>query len=810
MSVELRDAYRNITFYDNTNTNLGTATAKAVDAALQIKAGFGISLTVDTSNNKVTITNTGPGAGALTTVVDNNTNNTFYPIFTRAPAPGDINPSTGTYQMDTMYLDQTTTPMTYNPGTATLTVVNISAPTITGHPTVEGVTSTGATGTGKFVFDTTPTISNATLSGHPTVEGVTSTGATGTGKFVFDTSPTIVTPSVTTNLTTTSTSFDLLNVTPTTINFAGNTNVLSIGSSTGASTINNSLAVTGSSSFTLSGVAITGTTGQFSCTATSIKVNDSVTLSGTFGGTGSITGYSNPTTYYVVETNGTTTFTLSNLQQAIIGALSSSTTYTSLTGTKANIPNTFNSVSQTSTSGSGVGATFAVSTSGVGNTNYSGFTTITLLNPGSGYALGDTITIAGASLGGTTPTNNLTFTLSTALLGNIVTTAGTPTGLTYTVSRGAFVLDSANMTTTKSTINVFNNFAKTINFGGAATAVNIGASGSTVTFTNSVTVSNNLMATSISVNNTSPSISGGSPGGTGYLFDSNVTTGRLFGNATTIQIGSNTAGGTLTIQNPIITGSTATTFNMNGSNPSIVTSNTGTASVFNTNATTGNLFGAASTVSIGSGSGTTTINNALSVWGVTSTGATGTGKFVFDTSPTISTPSISSPTITGHPTIEGVTSTGATGTGNIVFSSSPTLTGTMTVSNLTVTGTLTSSSGVTSSQIIVTDISSQFDNRTTVFNLLQDQSSINTIVDSRDLEVYINGLRLNPYIKNLTYPWLVTYDSFKGYRVKNNQLIIYNAPQLGQTAILQVRSILSPVHATRKYPFAATTIALGD
>ena len=31
---------------------------------------------------------------------------------------------------------------------------------VTGHVTVEGVTSTGATGTGKFVFDTTPTLSN--------------------------------------------------------------------------------------------------------------------------------------------------------------------------------------------------------------------------------------------------------------------------------------------------------------------------------------------------------------------------------------------------------------------------------------------------------------------------------------------------------------------------------------------------------------------------------------------------------------------------------------------------------------------------
>ena len=33
-----------------------------------------------------------------------------------------------------------------------------------------------------------------TLTGHPTIEGVTSTGATGTGNMVYATSPTLVTP----------------------------------------------------------------------------------------------------------------------------------------------------------------------------------------------------------------------------------------------------------------------------------------------------------------------------------------------------------------------------------------------------------------------------------------------------------------------------------------------------------------------------------------------------------------------------------------------------------------------------------------
>lgn len=64
---------------------------------------------------------------------------------------------------------------------------------------------------------------------------------------------------------------------------------------------------------TLSGVQIVGTAGQFQCSAASstLVVNQPVVISGTLGGTGSISGYSNPTTYYIVATNGSTTFTLS-------------------------------------------------------------------------------------------------------------------------------------------------------------------------------------------------------------------------------------------------------------------------------------------------------------------------------------------------------------------------------------------------------------------------------------------------------------------------------------------------------------------
>ena len=61
----------------------------------------------------------------------------------------------------------------------------------------------------------------------------------------------------------------------------------------------------------LANVNIIGTGGQFNCDATTLAVGMTVTISGTLGGTGTITSYANPTTYYVIATNGRTTFTLS-------------------------------------------------------------------------------------------------------------------------------------------------------------------------------------------------------------------------------------------------------------------------------------------------------------------------------------------------------------------------------------------------------------------------------------------------------------------------------------------------------------------
>lgn len=99
------------------------------------------------------------------------------------------------------------------------------------------------------------------------------------------------------------------------------------------------------STITLSGVAITGIAGQFSCSAasTTLAIGQSLVIRGTFGGTGSITGYANPTTYYIIATNGSTTFTLS--------ATSGGAAITTTAGTPTGLTYTVNLSSSTLPSG---------------------------------------------------------------------------------------------------------------------------------------------------------------------------------------------------------------------------------------------------------------------------------------------------------------------------------------------------------------------------------------------------------------------------------------------------------------------------
>ena len=82
---------------------------------------------------------------------------------------------------------------------ATNTAIAIDASQITTGtlPVARGGTGvTTSTGTGNAVLSTSPTLTTPTISGHLTLEGVTTTGNTGVGKLVFDTNPVLVNPTL--------------------------------------------------------------------------------------------------------------------------------------------------------------------------------------------------------------------------------------------------------------------------------------------------------------------------------------------------------------------------------------------------------------------------------------------------------------------------------------------------------------------------------------------------------------------------------------------------------------------------------------
>jgi hypothetical protein len=138
----------------------------------------------------------------------------------------------------------------------------------------------------------------------------------------------------------------------------------------------------------------------------------------------------------------------------------------------------------------------------------------------------------------------------------------------------------ANVSNGTGTFNLINANAATVNFAGAATTINMGATSGTLTINN-------------------PTIVGSQT--TQSLFNTVATTINLGGAATTISIG-NTSG-TTTVNNDL-----ATTGNIALNGGTLTTTKT-TANVLNANATTINLGGAATAINVGATTGTLTVNN---------------------------------------------------------------------------------------------------------------------------------------------------------------------------------------------------------
>jgi hypothetical protein len=206
-------------------------------------------------------------------------------------------------------------------------------------------------------------------------------------------------------------------------------------------------------------------------------------------------------------------------------------------------------------------------------------------------------------------------------------------------------IDGGSITTSAETFNLLNTDATTINFGGEATDIQVGSSTGTTNINNNLNVDGNELSstsntftvldtpTTIDFGAAATDIQIGAATGTTNinndldvdgdvnidggdltvstttfnLANTTATTINLGGDATDIQIGSNT--GTTNVNNDLdVDGD----LNIDGGN---LTVSATTFNLANTNATTVNFAGAATSIEIGSSTGTTNINNDLDVDG---------------------------------------------------------------------------------------------------------------------------------------------------------------------------------------------------
>ncbi len=167
---------------------------------------------------------------------------------------------------------------------------------------------------------------------------------------------------------------------------------------------------------------------------------------------------------------------------------------------------------------------------------------------------------------------------------------------------GDVSVGGGDITSTAATANILNSSVTTLNLGGAATSVSIGANGGSVTMRNNTVSFPN--AFNINANNATVSMYATSIGGGYGLTGVTISdTGNIQSDGTLVVQGTSTLSGNVTA---------ASDLSVNGGD--LITTSS-TANLFNTNATTINLGGAAASLNLGSGVGTTTVNNNLTANG---------------------------------------------------------------------------------------------------------------------------------------------------------------------------------------------------
>jgi hypothetical protein len=200
-----------------------------------------------------------------------------------------------------------------------------------------------------------------------------------------------------------------------------------------------------------------------------------------------------------------------------------------------------------------------------GNTTFPDNTVQTTAYPGTSTSFSVSGNVTGGNVIGTT---------SVAIGGtggDLTMTGGAITGVGNITSNGIMAINApGGITTTQTSFDIVNATATTVNLGGSATAVNIGATTGTLTLNNPVVVGTQA---------------------TQNVFHTTATAVNAFGAATAITMGATS--GTLTLRNPTVVGTQTT------------------QSLFNTVATTVNFAGAATTLNIGGAGNATFSANTL-------------------------------------------------------------------------------------------------------------------------------------------------------------------------------------------------------
>ncbi|NBU69992.1 MAG: hypothetical protein EBS53_00860 [Bacteroidetes bacterium] len=474
----------------------------------------------------------------------------------------------------------------YIDGTAEIDTLNAGVFAVSGLQSITATTESTNKDTGALVVEGGVGIEkNANIGGNLGVTG----NITSTGNLAVDGG----------GITTSAATFNLLNSTATTVNFAGAATSLSIGTVSGSSTHN-----------IATGIPSSGTTKTVNFgTGGSAGSTTNIVIGNSFGGS---LGLYSPTVVGALATQNlfntvATTINFAGAATALnMGAASGTLTIgnPTITGTNATALNLNGASPSIATSNTGTASVFntnattlnlggAATTISLGNTTSLGQT----LNVGTASTGASTYNIGtGSTAASTTKTLNLGTGGAASSTTNV--NIGSSNGGTTTINSGTLVGASA-------TQSLFNTTATTLNLGGAATSLNFGAATGTLTIANPTITGTN--ATTLNLNGASPSILTSSTG-TASVFNTNALTGNLFGAATSISIGAAT--GTTTINHGLtVAGGTGQSFIVNDgtTNRFTVDSTNGNTSISGTLGVTGN-----STLS-----GNLTVSGDLTVNGTT-------------------------------------------------------------------------------------------------------------------------------------------------------------------------------------------------